>query len=146
VERLESLLNLLFSDSSPEDRVRVLRVMFRISVAGSLLWAWGFFAAFGLTGFAKASEIDEKILKAVQPVQTQLVEITSKLSQQDEVLRSIRIDQLSTKLRELKRTNCALGNGDQYLRSRMESEIERAQLEYASLTGGRYPLPDCEKL
>lgn len=135
----------LGANSTPEERARVVRIGFRVVVAGSLLWAFGLLSPFGLVGFARANDVDDKIQAAVEPVRAQLGAITTQLAAQDEVLRNIRIDQLATKLRELKRA-CCLSGGDPEVRHRMEEEIERAQRNYRELTGERYPLPECREL
>jgi hypothetical protein len=92
---------------------------------------------------ARADDVDRKITSALQPVTAQLGAITSQLAGQDEVLKSIRADQLATKLRELKRTCCVAGS-DPDIKARMDAEIESTQREYRALTGERYPLPECE--
>jgi hypothetical protein len=143
--RLSELLDALFPEGNPEERARTLRVIFRVVVAVHLLYAWNLLSPVGFTGFAKANEIDEKIAAAVTPVQAQLKTITVQLEMQDEVLRSIRVDQLSTKLRELKRTLCLTGTADQQISERLQADIEKAQLEYYRLTGGRYPIPECAR-
>jgi hypothetical protein len=142
--KFSELLDALFPEDNPEDRARTYRVLFRVIVAVHVLFAWNLFSPFGLHGFAVADEVDEKIKQAVQPVQTQLVAITGQLEMQDAVLRSIRTDQISTKIRDLVRTACE--SKSDAVRERMQSEIERAELEYVKLTGGRYPIPDCTRV
>ena len=133
----------LLGDASPEERAKLYRIIYRCCVTGALLWAFGFLAPAGLQGFARANEVDDKVQSAVEPIRAQLGAITTQLAVQDEVLQSIRIDQLATKLRELKRT-CCLAGSDREVQARMEREIEAAQQEYRALTSERYPLPECE--
>ncbi len=142
MSKLSDLWPLLLADATPEEQARVLRIGFRIVVSCSLLWAFGMFAPVGLNGFARADEIDSKIQSAVEPVRAQLGQITTQLAMQDEVLKSIRIDQLAQKLRELKLTGCIAGGADSAVRERLEQEIERTQREYRALAGERYPLPE----
>ena len=137
--RFDLLQELVFGNATPEERLRYVRAAFRGSVIVLFCWSFGVLAPIGIVGFAKSSEIDDKL----KPVQAQLGQITTQLAVQDQVLMAIRIDQLSQKLRELKRTCCLAGN-DAGVRARMEIEIERAQLDYIKITGGRYPLPECE--
>lgn len=132
----------LLDDANPEERSRLLRLVYRISVAASLLWAFGLLSGFGLQGFARADAVDDKVQSAVEPIRAQLGAITTQLAVQDSTLKNIRIDQLATKLRELKRT-CCLAGSDPEVRARMEREIEATQQEYRSLTSERYPLPEC---
>lgn len=141
--RFDLLNDVIFGSASPEERLRYVRAAFRGATIVLFCWAFGILAPLGLIGFAKSDAVDDKISSAVQPVQAQLGQITTQLALQDGVLKSIRIDQLAQKLRELKRT-CCLAGADEQVTARMETEIERAQLEYIALTGGRYPLPRCE--
>jgi hypothetical protein len=136
-------INALLWDATPEERAKFTRLAWRVTVTVCLFWAWGLFGPLGAQGFARADEIDTKIRAAVQPVATQLGAITTQLAQQDAVLREIRIDQLATKLRELKRV-CCLAGSDPTSRARLEYEIDIAQRSYRELTGERYPLPDCD--
>lgn len=142
--RLTALQDVIFGDATPEERLRVARIMFRGAVVVLFGWAFGVLAPLGLIGFARSDVVDEKITSAMQPVTAQLGAITTQLAGQDAVLKQIRADQLSTKLRELKRT-CCLAGSDHEVRARMEFEIEATQREYRALTGERYPLPECSQ-
>ena len=142
MDAVRDIIRALLGDATPEERAKLARLTYRIIVSVSLLWSFGWLSGFGLQGFAKASEVDDKIQSSVEPIRAQLGAITTQLATQDEVLKSIRADQLAQKLRELKRT-CCLSGADERVVVRMEIEIERAQLEYIKLTGGRYPLPEC---
>lgn len=142
MDAAKEVIRAILGDATPEERARLMRLTYRIVVTASLLWAFGWLSGFGLQGFAKADEVDDKIQSSVEPIRAQLGAITTRLATQDDALKSIRVDQLATKLRELKRT-CCLAGGDAEIRARMEQEIERAQQEYRALTSERYPLPPC---
>ena len=129
-------------DATPEERARLFRLLFRLSTAIYVTWALGLYAPLGFNGVARADQVDDKIAAGLKPVTAQLGAITTQLAGQEEVLKQIRADQLATKLRELKRT-CCLAGSDAEIKARMEQEIERAQREYRTLTGERYPLPEC---
>ena len=137
----DAVWNLLLGDASDTERRAFYRVAWRLMVIAAILAGWGAFTPI-LPGFAKADEVDDKIQSSVEPIRAQLGAITTQLATQDDVLKSIRIDQLATKLRELKRT-CCLAGSDAEIRARMEQEIERAQQEYRTLANERYPLPPC---
>lgn len=139
---LRDLIAMIFGEASPEERARILRIAYRIAVSGSLLWAFGTFAPVGITGFARADEVDQKITAAIEPVSKQVAGVAAVQAQQGEVLKQIRIDQLGTKLRELHRVCCATPRADDISHERLNIEIEAAQREYRALTGERYPLPE----
>lgn len=139
---VRDVLSAFLMDATPEERARVFRLLFRLVVSVYITWAVGMYAPLGFNGVARADEVDQKIKGALQPVTAQLGQITTQLAGQDEVLKQIRADQLATKLRELKRTCCLVG-ADPSVKARMEFEIEQAQRQYRSLTGERYPLPEC---
>lgn len=103
----------------------------------ALLWPVPFIGQ-----IARASEVDDKIKDAMQPVQAQLGQITTQIAQQDATLTAIRVDQIETKLRDLQRLLCE--DGDDRARGALEREIEAAQREHRKLTGERYPLPVCK--
>ena len=142
---LRDVIRALLGDAPPEERARMFRLIYRTCVAGALLWAYGLLSPLGLDGFARADAMDDKVQNAVEPIRAQLGQITTQLATQDAVLKEIRVDQLATKLRELKRT-CCLAGQDHEVRGRMEREIEAAQQEYRKLTGERYPLPKCGEM
>lgn len=139
---VRDVLYALLGDASPEERARLFRLIYRVCVTGALFWSFGFLSPVGLQGFANVNEVDDKVQIAVEPIRAQLGQITTQLAVQDGTLKSIRIDQLATKLRELKRT-CCLAGSDHEVRARMEREIESSQQEYRAITGERYPLPEC---
>lgn len=142
--KLPDFWPLLWGDASPEEQARVLRVGYRIIVAGSLLWAFGLLHPLGFSGFARADEIDGKIQSAVEPIRTQLGQITVQLARGEEVQKRILQGQIAAQLRDLNRLRCS--TSDEHMRSRMERDIEEAEQEYRTLTGERYPLPACKDL
>ena len=139
---LRDVFSSLLMDATPEERAKLFRFVFRVAVTVYITWAIGMYAPLGFNGVARADQVDDKIKGALQPVTAQLGAISTQIAAQDDVLRQIRADQLATKLRELKRTCCVAGS-DREVKARMEQEIEAAQRAYRSLTGERYPLPEC---
>lgn len=150
--KLEELWGALMYDSSPGERLRTARVLYRIAVAVFVVWAVGTFAPLGFHGFAKANEVDAKIKAAVDPLYEQLEEIKTKelasikgqLEDGARTQKRILAAQISAQLRDLNRLKCS--TGDEAVRSRMEQDIEQAEQEYRQLTGERYPLPACKDL
>lgn len=142
---LRDLISMIFGEASPEERARILRIAYRIAVLGSLLWAFGTFAPIGITGFARADDVDDKITSALEPVAKQVAGVATVQAQQGEILKQMRIDQLGAKLRELHHTCCVTPRADDISHERLNIEIEATQREYRALTGERYPLPErCE--
>lgn len=131
-------------DASPEERARMIRIAFRIVVAVHIVWACGFLAPVGLTGFVFAQDVDSKIQSAVEPIRAQLGQITTQLAKQEDIQRRILMSQLAAQLRDLNRLRCS--TSDATMRARMERDIEEAEQEYKVLSGERYPLPACKDL
>lgn len=144
MDALRAVISAVMGDATPEERARVLRLSYRIAVTISLLWAFGWLNGFGLTGFAKADEVDSKIQSAVEPIRAQLGQITVQLSRGEEVQKRILQGQIAAQLRDLNRLRCS--TSDEHMRMRMERDIEDAEQEYKTLTGERYPLPACKDL
>lgn len=152
MEKLETLWHILMYDSSPGEKLHAARVGFRLGVLVFVVWGAGFLAPLGLSGFAKANEVDQKIKAAVDPIYEQLEaiksrelkEINNKLETGERMQKRILATQISAQLRDLNRMRCS--TSDNTLRSRMEQDIEEAELEYKGLTGERYPLPACKDL
>jgi hypothetical protein len=114
-----------------------------------IAWACGFLP--GVSGFAYANELDEKIDGKLQPIYGQLGAITTQLAESREAQKEaqkvqarILQSQLSAQLRDLHRLKCS--TQDDHVRMRMERDIEEVQQEYRELSGERYPLPACKDL
>ena len=141
---LKEILDSMTVDASPEDRARTYRLFFRIIVAVHIVWACGLLAPIGLTGFVFATEVDDKIQSAVEPIRSELGNITRKLEASEQIQRRILTGQLAAQLRDLHRLKCS--TGDDHVRMRMDRDIEDAQQEYRALVGEWYPLPACRDL
>lgn len=141
---LRDLVELFFDGDGPTPtHVRVTRTLFRVLGVLFVAWAAGLFEPW-TSGFARADEVDKKIAATIVPLQKQVADIANVQTQQSEVLKQIRIDQLGQKLRDLHRACCAVPRSDQALKERMKVEIEYTQREYRALAGERYPMPeDC---
>ncbi len=150
--KLQQLFELFMYDSSPGERLRVARLFYRLGVLFFVLWGVGALSAFGVSGFAKAQDVDRKIQEAVGPIKEQLEDIRSnelvalktKLENGERMQKRILAAQISSQLRDLNRLRCS--TKDTTVRSRMEQDIEQAEQEYRQLTGERYPLPACKDL
>ena len=119
MDAVRDIFAALLGDASPEERARLMRLAYRITVTGALLWAYGLLTPVGLHGFARADAVDDKVQSAVEPIRAQLGEVLTEQAVQGEVLKQIRTDQLAQKLRELKRT-CCMAGADHEVRARME--------------------------
>lgn len=134
--------------SNEADSASVRRYRLRIAlIACTALWlVAGVLSMIGtglpLVGrIALAAEVDSKIAQAVGPINAQLATITAQQAEQGEVLKQIRIDQVATKLRELRRIQCA--NHDEHASDRLDLELRRAQRDYYALTGESYRFEAC---
>ena len=141
-----NLLSALLFDSTPEEKAKLSRAMFRIAGLVFVVWSLGTFRPVGLGGFAKADDIEKKRTEAIEaavgPLRMQLTTITTQLTVQDQVLKQIRIDQLATKLRDLHNMQCATDDKDAL--SRIATEINNTQIQFRVLTGERYPFEACK--
>lgn len=148
MDALRSIFAAIFAEGTPEEHARAVRIAFRCLVAGYMVWGAGFLADLGLGGFARADALDSKVQAAVEPLRAEIGKIATQQAAQAEqfeasaeLLRQIRADQLVSKIQGLRRLFCA--TRDASGRERLESEIEVAEQEYLTLTGGRYPLEAC---
>lgn len=146
MSEIRELLTTILFDSTPEEKAKLFRAMFRIAALVFVVWSIGLMRPFGLGGFAKADDVEvkrnEAIEVAVGPIRTQLSMITTQLTIQDQVLKQIRIDQLATKLRDLHNIECT--TKDHNGLDRIATEIEATQRQYRDLTGERYPFEACK--
>lgn len=134
--------SLIWGDATPIERARTARVAFRAAVVFHIVWACGWLP--GWQGFARASDVDDKIEAAIDPIHKQLTEIDVKLSRSEDTQKLILQGQLTAQIRDLHRLKCT--TTDDYTRSRMERDIEDAQQKYRALSGERYPMPACKDL
>lgn len=137
-------IDFLIGDATPEERLRLARITFRVIVSIHIMWACGLLAPLGLTGFVFADEVDSKIQQAVEPVNRKLSAIESKLERNEDIQKRILTAQIAAQLRDLNRLRCS--TADEHVRLRMERDIEEAEMEYKTLTGERYPLASCDNL
>ena len=141
---LSELWEAIMYDSSPGERLRFARILYRIGIAAFTLWAIGLLTPVGLTGFARAQDVDTKIRAAVDPINKDLDTIKQKLDRNQAIQERILVAQISAQLRDLNRLRCS--TKDAVLRARLEQDIEAQEQEYRSLVGERYPLPTCKEL
>lgn len=141
---LKDMFSAFMVDATPEERAHMLRLGFRIVVTVHIAWACGLLAPMGLTGFVFANEVDDKIQSAVEPIRSELGQISRKLETSEQIQRRILTGQIAAQLRDLNRLRCS--TVDDHVRMRMERDIEDAEQEYKALTGERYPLPSCQNL
>ena len=141
---LKDLIGSLLLDATPEERAKTMRLMFRIIVTVHIAWACGLLAPWGLAGFVFAGEVDDKIQAAVEPIRSELGNVSEKVARTEEISKRILVGQISAQLRDLNRLRCT--TTDHEVRRRMERDIEEGEQEYKALTGERYPLPACGEL
>lgn len=150
--KLDEFFDVLMFDSSPGERLRLMRVLYRLGVIVFIVWTIGVLSPLGLNGLALADEVDRKIKVAIDPINEQLAEIKAKelsaiktkLEESERIQKRILAAQISSQLRDLNRLRCS--TGDPIVRARMEQDIEAAEQEYRGLTAERYPLPACKDL
>ena len=149
--KLRDLVDDLYPEgATAEERVRFLRLLFRAGVVFHIAWACGLLVQFGLPGFVKANEVDEKVKTAVEPFRTELgkvitkqEEMSDRMENQDVVLKLIRVDLLESKLREFHILKCKVSFADT---RQLDAEIQAAQRQHKELTGDRYELPPCRSV
>ena len=141
---LKDTVAAILVDATPEERAKLVRLIFRIIVSVHILWACGFLAPMGLTGFVFADEVDTKIEKAVEPIYAQLGEISTQLARNEAMAKRVLVAALAAQIRDLNRARCS--TTDHETRRRMEADIEEAELEYRNIMGERYPLSQCKDL
>lgn len=142
--KLNELIDWLIGEATPEERLRMARITFRVIVGVHIMWACGFLAPIGLSGFVFANEVDDKVQAAIEPIRSELGKVSAKMERTEEMARRILQGQLAAQLRDLNRLRCT--TSDELTRMRMEQDIEDAAQEYKVLTGERYPLAACKDL
>lgn len=130
----------------PPDLPRLVRWRLTISLAIAMLgfhvlWACGMVP--GVPGFARADELDAKISEALEPLYSQVGQLSKQQAETDEVVKEIRADQLANRIRELHALRCATADHDD--RERLQSEIDAAQRQYRALMGERYNVDGCSE-
>jgi hypothetical protein len=117
------LLTYEFKKLTPQSRRAVYRFLWRVGIVIWIFWAMGMFAAIGVPGFARATEVTE--------LRRQVAELKSSTDI------SARIN-LANEIRLYQRTLCAAQDKDA-----IERVIERLQTDYERLAGSRYPDRPC---
>ena len=105
---------------SRKDQALLLRVLWVLLVSAHIAWACGWLSVLGLSGFAKAENVDKL---------------------QQTVASSARVT-LSQEIRAQARVRCQ--STDPAVRDSITRYIDSLQTEYERVAGQRYPEPQCE--
>lgn len=98
----------------------------------------------GVSGLARADEIDDKIDAKLEPVERKLDTLTRQTTSLSELVKQSLKSQYSEALRKAVAARCNADSADE--RRRINDTIERYQQDYDSVAGERYPLPGCGEL
>jgi len=116
-------------------RWRVTVSMVIVALGVHVAWSCGWIP--GVSGLARADEIDDKIDEKLEPVERKLDELT------DLVKQSLK-SQYSESIRRAAAARCQVSDPSE--RRRINDTIERYQQDYESIARTRYPIPACEDL
>lgn len=111
-------------------------VGWRLGVIAFCLWAIGTFNTYGVGGFARADEVDQKIATAVEPIKKELSEQRLIIESVAQQLTETLVEAKASEIRHLVSRRCK--ETDATERSRIIRELDRKQYEFAKLRGERY--------
>ncbi len=158
MELLKSLLGAAFIEGTPQERAQAYKIIFRVIVIVFMCWSLGFGYSINMPGFARADDLNDKVnaatqavtQAAIEPLRTEVGKVSAKVDaiQQQvndtaDMVRQMRIDNLSQKLRDLHFLQCMTNKAS--VADRLATEIDAAQLQYKALTSERYPLDACKR-
>lgn len=148
---LEQWWMFVAGDASPEVRLRMARIAFRIGVAVHIAWACGFLAPLGLAGFVSADDLNPEVQEQVEPIRAEVGKLATKVGKLETAVdlvakqnRLILMSQIASEIRDLYRLKCS--TKDEHIRLRMERSLDERQEDYKQHAGERYPLPSCKDL
>jgi hypothetical protein len=113
---LDKWLSVLMLGVPKEQQPVVVTVLWRVIMMGWVLWACGAFAVIGLPGFSLATDVER--LK-------ESADISARIS-------------LAQEIRLYASARCKADDREPF-----DRVIDRLQLDYERITGGRYPEPRC---
>lgn len=98
-----------------------------------MLWALGAFLIFGFPGFARASDLEEK----VETVSTQIASVNQEI-------KALKTDQLEQRIYDTERLRCSATTSES--RRFYQGQVNKMMREYFNLTGIALDLPICAEL
>lgn len=138
------LLALMMGDLTKEEaklvRAAGCKLLWRVWVAGFTAFALGWFSWIGLTGFARANEVDAKI----QPIAKALQEQSSALKALSTAATEQTIAFLRGNIVDLQVKKCKAKNDD--TKALYRTQQEDAQTRYHAMTGQYMEVPACADL
>lgn len=137
------------SDVSPEDRKAARRVFvkvgWRVAICVALFWAFGLFESVGWGGgFARASDMDEKIAAATRPIAEQVAKQSQAVKNLTDIVNEQLANSVAAEIRRLTGNRCKEPSPSE--RERLIREIERKQDEYYAIKDRYYTSPGCADL
>jgi len=123
-------------------RWRVTVSMVIVALVVHVAWSCGWIP--GVSGLARADEIDDKIDEKLEPVERKLELLATETAGLSELVKQSLKSQYSESIRRAASARCQLSNPSE--RRRINDTIERYQQDYESIAGTRYPIPACEDL
>lgn len=135
--------------SAPGEDVFAWRVVVAIAVTllftallGFALWSTGWLL--GLSGFAYADDVEEKIEQAIEPINTKLSAIDKSVTIQSGYLEQLVKSDFATRIDREIRARCSATTREE--KARIKSAIDTYQQGYEAVAGDKYDEPDCEDL
>lgn len=118
----------------------------------ALMWffiafSFGAFAVFGVPGFAKEVDFNERIEEVIAPVKVEQSQMRGQLEVISKTLRETLAQNKATEIRLLAARRCLEARrGDGQALDISNREIDAKQVEYRDLKSYEYQIPRCEHL
>jgi len=117
---------------------------YRVGMMIIVSWSFGFLSFVGIEGFARASEVDGKIVAAVKPITQALQTAAAEQASYRVLLIESLSNTKAAEIRALALKRCKASSSSD--RGWLNDEIELRQGEYEKLAGHRYDIPACNEL
>lgn len=126
----------LTSDERRVARAVLVKIGWRVSVIGALLWSFGWFAFVGLgSGFARADDVKDMIEEANKPLQSKLAEYQAELKVLSARVKQSLSETKAAEIRALRYKQCLAPSQE---RESFNNELVRKRNEYRDITGSSY--------
>ncbi len=121
-----------------------LVVIWRVIFIVFLCFSMGWLSFIGLSGFARASEIDDKISKAVNPLAASVAQLASAVQSQSDAAREQTLALLRVAITDGLVKKCHAPKEE--TKAIYRHQVDEAQARYYKLTGSYYPEHSCSDL
>ena len=145
---LDGLIRLVTGDLTKEEsRIMAqagIRIIWRLWIVTFSFFAMGWFGFMGLSGFAKADEVDRKINAAAIPITVTLASITRKVDEQAAAAREQTLQLLRVAIVDAQVKKCHAGKSETAAIYRQM--VLDAQEKYYQIAQQTYAAPACADL